>query len=313
MPERREALHKATVDTTAVGSAALLPLSVGRRFLVQIKEQDPWGQAVSQDIVTAPTGQLNKFNTSSRIIRKADENSDDGYRVGANFPTVQYATVKIRLPWEVTEDAFHENIAGESLEGTITNDMTRQFALDLSDLEINGDETSGNAFLQINRGFLRELAVNGLHRVNGGAINAGVLVKAHFFAGLKAMPNKYRGQEGLVWMMSPNRHLNWIETMTDRVTAAGDAALIAAGPPVDKPLGYPIMEHPFFPDDRIVLAAPSNWHRVVSWQIRRRRVTGETDAQLAALDKRFYVYFIKHDGIVEEHDAIVDIYGLAAI
>jgi hypothetical protein len=311
--DRRDALHKATVDTPAVGSAALLPLQVGRRFLVQIKDQEVWGQRINQDIVTAPTGQLNKFNTSNRIIRKAEENSDDGYRVGANFPTVAYATVKIRLPWEVTEDVFHENIAGESLEATITNDMTKQFALDLADLEVNGDETSGNAFLQINRGILRELALNGLHRVNGGAINAGVLAKSHFFAGAKAMPNKYRAQEGLVWIMSPNRHLDWIEKLTDRATSAGDSALIAQGPPVDKPLGIPVFEHPQFPDDRIVLAAPSNFHRVVSWQIRRRRVTGETDAQLAALDKRFYVYFLKHDCIIEEHDAIVDIYGLAAI
>ena len=310
--DRRTALAKATVDTAGVGSAALLPLQVGRRFLVQIKDQDAWGQKVSQDIVTAPTGQLNKFNTSTRIIRKAEENSDDGYRVGANFPTVQYATVKVRLPWEVTEDAFHENIAGESLEGTITNDMTKQFALDLTDLEVNGDETSGNAFLNINRGLLRELVVNGLHRVNGAAINGGVLEKGHFFAGLKAMPNKYRTQN-LAWIMSPNRHLNWIETLTSRATGAGDAALIASGPPTDRPVGIPVMEHVHFPDDRIVLADLTNFHRVVSWQIRRRRVTGETDAQLAALDKRFYVYFLKHDFIVEEHDAIVDIYGLAAI
>ena len=311
--DRREALAKATIETTSVGTAGLLPLEVARRFLVTIKDSDPVSSKFSLDIKTSPTGQINKFNTSSRIIRAADENTDDGYRVGANFPTVNYATRKIRLPWEVTEDAFHENISGEQLEATITSDMESQFGLDLVDLEFNGDETSGNAFLQINRGILRELAVNGLHRVNGGAINAGVTSKSHFFAGKKAMPNKYKAQSGLLWLMSPNRKLDWIEKLTDRLTGAGDAALIGQGAASTGPTATDILEVPFMPDDRILLMNPAQVHRVVSWQIRRRRVTGETDAQLAALDKRFYVFFLKHDVIIEEHDAIVDIYGMAAL
>jgi hypothetical protein len=311
--DRRDVLAKATIDTAVVGSAALLPLEVARRFLVQMKESDPVSNRWTLDIREAPTGQLNKFNTSSRIIRKAEENTDDGYRVGANFPTVQYASVKIRLPWEVTEDAFHENIGGQGLEQTITSDMEKQFNLDLVDLEFNGDETSGNAFLQINRGLLRELAVNGLHRVNGAAINAGVLSKSHFFAAKQAMPNKYKAQGGLVWCMSPNRHLDWVETLTDRISGAGDAALVGQGAAVAGPLNTSVLEVPFMPDDRILLIDPAQVHRVVTWQIRRRRVTGETDAQLAALDKRFYVFFLKHDMVVEEHDAIVDVYGLAAV
>jgi hypothetical protein len=50
--------------------------------------------------------------------------------------------------------------------------------------------------------------------------------------------------------------------------------------------------------------------RVISWEIRKRKVTGETDAELAALDKRFYIYFLKHDVIVEETDAVVRIHTL---
>ena len=322
--DRRDALSKAVLDTTAVGAAALLPLEVARRFLVQIKEQTAWGASVTQDTVTAPTGQLNKFNTAARIIRAATENSDDGYRVGANFPTVAYTAIKLRLPWEVTEDVFHENIAGESLEETIANDMTRQFALDLEDLEVNGDETSANDFIKINRGLVRELNVNGLHRIDGSTINAGVTDKAHFFAAAKALPNKYWVQggqaseqsgagEGLRWFCSPKRKIDWIEKLTARATAAGDAALVQQGPAAQSPLGVPFHTVPSMPDTQLILANAKNFHRVVSWQIRKRRVTGETDAQLAAIDKRFYVYFLKHDFIVEEHDAIVQIHTLAAI
>jgi hypothetical protein len=76
------------------------------------------------------------------------------------------------------------------------------------------------------------------------------------------------------------------------------------------PLGIPFWEVPAMPDDRMILIEPRNIVRVVTWQIRRRKVTGETDMQLAALDKRFYVFFMSRDVIVEEEDAIVDVHTL---
>ena len=67
---------------------------------------------------------------------------------------------------------------------------------------------------------------------------------------------------------------------------------------------------PSFPDDRILLVNPKNIVRVVSWQIRKRKVTGETDWELATRDKRGYIFFLKHDLILEEPDAVVDIHTL---
>jgi len=63
----------------------------------------------------------------------------------------------------------------------------------------------------------------------------------------------------------------------------------------------------------VVLADPRNFHRVISWQVRRRSVTGATDAELAAKDKRFYIFFIKHDVIIEETDAVVRMHSLTAV
>ena len=67
---------------------------------------------------------------------------------------------------------------------------------------------------------------------------------------------------------------------------------------------------PTLPDSVVLLADPRNFVRVVSWQIRRRKVTGDTDAELAAKDKRFYIFFLKHDIIIEEPDAVVRIHTL---
>lgn len=313
--DRREALRKATI-TTATSSAALLAPEQARSFLWKIKEQTALSTKMRQVIKRASSGEIDKAYTASRIIRAATENADDGYRVGATFSTIGYTTKKVRLPWEVTEDTFHENIEGEQLEADLVDQMTQQFALDLEDLDINGDtaDVSVDApFLTIDDGLLKKIAAggSGAHRINGATINAGVLAKDHFFQARRAMPNVYRNRGGQFWLVSPNRADSWVEYLSNRATAAGDAILLG-NERARAPLGTEFLEVPGLPDNRIILTNPQNFVRVVTWEVRRRRVTGETDMELAAKDKRFYVFFIKRTVIVEEMDAVVDVYGLTA-
>lgn len=312
---RRAALAKATITRTTA-SAGLLPAGVSRKFLHKMKDTSEFGKAIRMEIVNEPTGTINYIASGRRLIRKADENADDGYRAEVTFPTVPYATTKVRLPWEVTEDTYHENIEGQTLEEAIVAEMTEQFGLDLDDLDVNGDtaDVSGEAaFLTIDNGLLKlAKEAAGIHRVDASAIKGGAIDKAHFFAMHYAMPNKYRGSGTARLFMSPNRKISWLEAMTERETAAGDA-VIAGGNGFDKPLGTPIIEVPFFPDDRIIYTDPKNLVRVVSWQVRKRKVTGDTDWELATRDKRGYLYFLKRDFIIQEVDAVVDLHDLDPI
>jgi len=312
--DRREALAKATI-TTSDATAGLLDPEQGRAFIKALKENTSLSGRIRQEIRTSSSGEINKLATGSRIIRSATENADDGYRVGATFDTVEYSTRKIRLPWEITEDVFHENIEGEGLEADLTGEMTTQFALDLEDLEINGDTTSGNAFIQINDGILKLVAdenVSG-RNIDGSTINSGVWSDAHMFESVQAMPNVHRNRPGLTWIMSPARKIQWWESIVDLSNASGEALLLGQSQLQQTPLGIPILEVPSMPDTTVLLANPRNFVRVISWQVRKRRVTGATDAELAALDKRFYVFFIKTDVIVEEFDAVVRVHTLDAV
>jgi len=318
---RRQALAKATVTTSDAASGLLDPQQ-GNAFIRKLKEKTALANVIRQEVRTATSGEINKIATGSRIIRGATENADDGYRAGATFDTVGFTTRKLRLPWEVTEDVFHENIEREGLESTLMDEMTTQFALDLEDLEINGDQAdvgADAAFLNINDGILKQIVTSPIaaRNINGGTINggagAGVLSAAHFFEAIYAMPNVYRRSGNLRWIMSPNRKISWWEQTTLRATDAGEAALLGNGELLNRPLGIPILEVPAFPDNLILLADPRNFVRVISWQVRRKKVTGETDATLAAKDKRFYIFFLKHDIIIEERDAIVRLHSLAAV
>lgn len=312
--DRRDALNKATITTSGVGTG-LLSAERGRAFIRALKEKGTLSTQMRQETRTAATGTIDKLATGARILRAATENADDGYRAGATFEQLSYTTRKVRLPWEITEDALHENLEGQNLEAILLDEMTQQFAIDLEDLEINGDTADVSAdapFLTINNGILKLIVAENVsgRNIDGSLINAGVINKAHFFDALYAMPNKYRNSGRLRWIMSPARHIAWWEVLSDRSTAAGDALLEARGGAADGPLGIPVLEVPAMPDDTILLADPRNFVRVISWQVRRRRVTGETDATLAALDKRFYIFFIKHDVVVEEFDAVVRIHSL---
>jgi len=313
---RREALAKATITTTTA-SAGLLDASQGNKFIRKLKDTTSLAQAMRQEVRTTSAGEINKIATGSRIIRGATENADDGYRAGATFATVPYTTKKIRLPWEVTEDVFHENIEGSGLEATITSEMTDQFALDMEDLEVNGDEddVSGDAaFLAINDGIVKQVvdaAVSG-RNIDGSTIDSGVFGKGHMFAMLDAMPNTYLNSGNLRWIIAPSRKYQWWESLTALETGAGDAALAGQSGLANAPLGIPFLEVASWPENTIFLADPRNFVRVISWEVRKRKVTGETDASLAALDKRFYIYFIKHDVIVEETDAVVRVHTLDA-
>lgn len=312
---RRQALAKATI-TTVDAATGLLDPEQGTSFIRKLKDQTSLANVMRQEIRVASAGEINKIATGSRIIRAATENADDGYRAGATFATVPFTTKKVRLPWEVTEDVFHENIEGQGLDTTITSEMTAQFALDLEDLEVNGDEAAGagpdQAFLQINDGIITQIvAANVSGRIiDGSTIDGGVFGSGHMFEALFAMPDAYLRSGGLRWICSPKRKIQWWESLISRLTAAGDSALTGTGGAIDNPLGIPFLEVASWPDDVVVLADPRNFVRVISWQVRKRKVTGDTDAELAAKDKRFYIYFIKHDVVVEETDAVVYIHTL---
>jgi len=319
---RRQAIAKATTDTAVAADGLLLP-SQSSRFIQVAKDSSAFGQTIRTETVGTPTGELNKLATNSRIIRKAVENADDGYRAEPDFPTVPFATVKIRLPFEVTEEVYEENIEKEALEAKLVNQFATQMGLDLDDSDINGDTAAGagpdQAFLQIKDGLVKQIDADAtVHDIDGSTINSGELDLAHFFAAVAAMPDKYVNGGNLSWFMSPSKALAWIEALTSRATGAGDAAIGGGGSLAGSPLGIPIVGSggsglagiPFWPDNRIVLAPAKNFVRVLFRQIKRRRVTGETDWELATRDKRGYIFFVREGALIEDGDAVVNVHTL---
>ncbi len=319
--DRKEILaeiQKATIDRSAGGQ---LNASQSDSFIQEVMEKSAFGSAIQTLRRRAPKGTIEKMGNGSRLVRGRKENTDDGYRAGISTGDIEYDAKDLWLPFEVTEDFKHENIEGESVEAQILNRMTSQFALDLDDLDISGDEASEDAFVSLDDGLITlAKASEDTHHVKGAKVKdsegeelKGAMGKELFFQLAYAMPNKFVNTGRLRWFMSPNRWVTWIEYLTNRQTGAGDAALVAKDL---YPLGIPpfvgfssddapsMPGVPFWPDDLIMLADPQNFVRVITWDIERYTVRVGEDWELTTRRKNGHVFFIKKDFVVQEDDAV---------
>lgn len=318
--DRHEALaeiQKATIDTSAGGQ---LDAGQADAFIDQITENSTFGSQINVEKTDRKTGTMDKLGVGARLIRSAVENSDDGYRAGISLTDVAYAVKDLRLPFEITAQWAHRNVEKEKAKAKVIKAMTTQFGLDLDDLNINGDEGSGDAFLKLDDGLLDKCSTNtsgNINRVDGSTINSGEITDAHFFGAAEEMPNKYWNQGDLVWLCSPTLVRRYTEDLITRDTPVGDAALTGKN---INPLGVPFFKGqgmdqagmPFMPDTRLILTSLKNLTRVIEWDVQKISVYPETDWELATRRKEGHIYFISQDFVILEDEAVVDVHTLDA-
>jgi hypothetical protein len=301
-----------TQSTADFAASGLLQPEAASAFLDLVYDATPFGALMRTERRRAKSGSIAKIGIGGRLLRRKTEGVDDAVLAKPTMTDLEYQTVASRLDWEITEETFQENIEQEGYEDHVARLMADQVGRDLEDLHFNGDtaDTSADApFLTQNNGWLKQIATggSGAHRVNGATINGGYVSKSHFFAALAALPSKYHTQEGLRWLGNGALWSAYVEYLTNRATAAGDAALGGASV---NPVGIPFVKIPAMPATRLLLAAPKNFIAVNTREIRKRKTTEGREA--IRQDKRFYAIFLDDDPIIEEMDAVADIYGLAA-
>lgn len=321
MPNNTSIINKAGALTTADVTSGLLNPEQSKKFLQQTFEATPLSALVRRELRRAKSGEIDKIGIASRILRGKTENTDDGYRAKPNFGAVLYATTPVRLPWEITEETLRENIEGQSLEGTITNLMTRQMGVDREDLCINGDgdtpatidDGSGGTipnpdyeFLHLNDGWVKQILEGG-HVEDRSSKNGGAMSIDVFYDALRQLPNKYNNGS-LRWLMSPHRRQEWERYILDKAITVGG---IISDRRVENPIAIPAIEVPSMPDDKILLTNPQNLIVVSTYDVIIRKTTEGKEAIM--MDKRFYVVHFDFDPIIEELDATVAISGLATL
>jgi len=255
--------------------------------------------------MSGPQRNINKIGFGSRILRPAVSGSAliAGDRAKPTTSQVQLNTkeviAEINLPYDVIEDNIERGSIGGTLQqgagglhDTILTLIAERAALDLEELILLGDTASGDAYLALLDGYLKQATA---HVVNGGAAT---ISKALFKAGVKAMPDKYlRNRSALSHFISVDNETEYRDTYANRNTQLGDDQL--QGNNKIFTFGSEVRAVPLMPAAKGLFTDPMNLIFGV-----QRKINIEFDRDIRA---RMFVIVLtaRIDAQIEETDAVV--------
>lgn len=171
---------------------------------------------------------FDKIGFGSRVLRPATEHvalAEDQKAI-AQTGKIELSAKEVIAEINISDDMIENNIEGKSITDTIVKLLAQQAAMDIEELIINGDVDSGDAYLALFDGLMKQSQSN-IIDLQGGAIS-----KDAFKHAIKAVPSRYRKR--IVdhnFYISHNNVMEWKDSVVARQTALGDNSLVTAGHP----------------------------------------------------------------------------------
>jgi len=222
---------------------------------------------------------VEKIRFGSRILRAASEATPlpTGDRSKPDLGKVELDAKLFRAQVNLNDEVLEDNIEQGSLRQTVMELMGEAISRDVDEVVVNGDTTSGDAFLAQFDGLLAGATSN---VVAGGGNPLG---SDDLKGAIKAMPTEYiRNKKLLRFLTSVDAEVDYRDTLSTRATAVGDKFLQEDAPIMYS--GIPLMDVPLFPEDlgggnetNVLLLDPKNI-MVGFW----RKVRMETDKDIEA-------------------------------
>ena len=223
------------------------------------------------------------------------ESGANEHLVTPEYSTIVLESSKLVLPWAITEEFLEDNPEKGAAEQRIATIMGIQAANDLEDLALNGLETSTDALLRANDGYLVQAA-------NGNVSAAlGAFTTNTFETILRSLPTKYRRNvRQLKFLVHPDVWMDYVQSIAARQGNMADQYLAGlVGDPTYG--GVPIMASPFMPLDQVLLTNPDNMIFGVERDMKMRKTM---DGQNAIYnDERYYALHIRCDFKIQNVEA----------
>lgn len=232
MASNQEIVKKADIALSDLATAGRLSVDQTDRFIRTLIDQPTLLNSVRTVAMGTPEMKINKIGFGSRILRPAVSATPlaAGDRVKPDLGSVTLNTkeviAEVRIPYDVIEDNIERgNIAVGAETGaggfhqTIVDMIAERAALDLEELAIRGDTTSGDAYLALQNGYLKLATAN--------VVNvAGAFSKEAVKAALKATPDKYlRNRAAMQHFLSIDNETEMRDVYANRATALGDSQI----------------------------------------------------------------------------------------
>lgn len=217
-----------------------------------------------------PKMEINKIGFGSRVLRAANqgtistpEQGETGTRALTRaqraLPTTSRITLEtseviaeIDLPYEVIEDSIEGgDIDTATFQQTVLDLMAERISLDLEELVVLGDKTSGDTYLALQDGVLVATTSNIVN-------NAGDPMGPALFGNMiKALPTKYHKLLNRYRVyLAKTKEIDYRMTVAQRQTQLGDAVLSGQVPV--SVLGVPMSSTSWMPSSQAIMMIPNN-------------------------------------------------------
>lgn len=205
---------------------------------------------------------------------------------------------------DLTDEVLEDSIEGGTFAATVQDMMSEHVALDLDDVVVNGNTSTGTGIFALFNGCI---AAATSHTVAAGGV---ALNETVFKNAIKAMPSQYdrwRGQQE--WWTSVKAEIDYRSFLGGRGTQLGDSAINSID--VFKPQGRPLYAVPVWSETLgggtetcLMLTHPKNlrvgfWRKV---QMEKERIASEGKTRMHVSVRAGFAFV--------EPDAVVKVTGL---
>jgi hypothetical protein len=243
MSSNSKIIQKADFTLADLASGGLLNPEQAATFIRKLKISPTILNQMRTVVMSSPQRNINKIGFADRILMPAtsgvalDEDTSPTNR--RSKPTTEQVVLttkeviaEVRLPYDVIEDNIERGmINADNPSGPSTNPVSGGFkdtimaliaeraAIDLEELALIGDTASGDAYLALLDGFLKDATSNVVDQ------GSAVIDRAMFKSGIQTLPDQYKKTLAtLKNFVSMDNYTEYQDTRANRETNGGDNA-----------------------------------------------------------------------------------------
>jgi len=302
--DNRTILQKADLalaDLTAGGG--ILKPAQAQKFMRLLIKDSPLMQLATVVPMQSPKQQISKIKFGSRVLRPGAEATalQAGERARPDLSQVELDAKLLKAEVRLSDEVLEDSIERGELRQTIMEMMAEAISRDMEEVLINGDKLSGDPFLAVMDGLIKQ-ATSNVVDAGGAPISKNLLRDM-----LKTLPSEHlRDKKAMCFLTSVDADLDYRNALAERATAVGDRLLEGDTPVLYS--GVPVQPIPLFPENLgagsdqtvILLCNPKNIHVGIWRNIRvesARDISEGTINVVATL--RFDVQYAEEPGVAK--------------
>jgi len=239
--ENRTLLQKADLALADLASGGLLRAAQADQFIrLAIRKSVLMGM-----VTVSPMGSFqedrDKTRFASRVMRSGTEATalPVALRSKPDLARVTLDAKLFKAETRMSEEVLEDQIERGAFKDTVMQSLAAAIARDMESVAINGDTVSGSAFLTPLDGILKQATANIVDGLSA-RLNKTILKDV-----MKALDDEFANLEGLQFWTNRQARVDYRDSLADRATPLGDAALTSSG--TTQYADIPITAVPEFP------------------------------------------------------------------